>query len=206
MGIVITSALAAVFFCLYILEAQDYKLLQKENNNIKDLLDSESVINSVDDQGDRLLDTESAMDAIRFNGFVPELSENWIVFKVSGGNYYIDPDRLPVLIMMRHYNLDKSEWDMDLMHKAAHAASDDIIIGKALFLGEKEDGVAFEIAAVGETHKHLKHNLSRYIEFIDETYDRMRGHYDDLFKKQKEQVAILPGIENAASGVKKLTS
>ena len=95
---------------------------------------------------------------------------------------------------------------MDIMHQAAHAASDDIIIGKALFLGENEDGVAFEIAAVGETHSHLKYNLSRYIEIIDETYDRMRGHYDDLVKKQKEQVALLPGIENAASGVKKLTS
>ncbi len=206
MGIVITSALAVLFFCLYILKAQDNKILQKDNEHLKQQRDSVSIIPPVDNQDDILIDTQKAMEAIRFNGFVPELGEGWITFRVQGVNYHIDTDRLPVLVMLKHYNLDKSKWDMDLMRQAAHQASDDIIIGKATFMGKDEDGLAFQIAAVGETFGHLRYNLARYIEIIDETHSRMIGSYNELIKVQKEKVALLPTLETSGTGTKKITS
>jgi len=101
--------------CLVCKQVQDYKLLEKDNKLLKEQRDRMPEPVAVDEVDLHQLDKESAMEAIRFNGFVPEANEHWITFMSQGEHYAIDAERFPVMVMMKHYNLDHNEWDMDLM-------------------------------------------------------------------------------------------
>lgn len=146
------------------------------------------------------------MEAIRYNGYVPDCDEHWITFKVQGEHYAIDAERFPVMVMMKHYNLDKNAWNMDLMHKAAHQVSDELIMGKVLFTGDDEDGVAFQITSIENKYGHFKDCLTRYISIIEESQSRMSQLYNEMDAKQKETFSVFPQIGTGASGDKKVMS
>ena len=206
MVIAIISIVAAIFLALYVSKSQDYKQLERDNKWLKEQRNQVTESVGVDDVDDHQLDKESAMDAIRFNGYVPDADEHWINFMVQGEHYAIDADRFPVLVMMKHYNLDHNEWDMDLMHKAAHQVSDELIMGKVLFTGEEEDGIAFQITAIENKYGHFKDCLTRYISIIEESQARMSKIYNDMDAKRKEGLALLPQLGAGAQGEKKVLS
>ena len=206
MVIAIISIVAAIFLALYVSKSQDYKQLERDNKWLKEQRNQVTESVGVDDVDDHQLDKESAMDAIRFNGYVPDADEHWINFMVQGEHYAIDADRFPVLVMMKHYNLDHNEWDMDLMHTAAHQVSDELIMGKVLFTGEEEDGIAFQITAIENKYGHFKDCLTRYISIIEESQARMSKIYNDMDAKRKEGLTMFPQIGPDAKSEKKVLS
>lgn len=206
MVIAIISIVAAVLLALYVSKSQDYKALERDNKWLKEQREQTPEPVAVDDVDNHPLDKESAMEAIRYNGYVPEADGHWITFMAQGEHYAIDADRFPVMVMMKHYNLDRKEWDMDLMHKAAHQVSDDIIMGKVLFTGEEEDGIMFQITAIENKYGHFKDCLTRYISIIDEFQSRMSQLYNDMDAKQKESLSVYPQLGTGASGDKKVMS
>lgn len=206
MVIAIISIVAAVLLALYVSKSQDYKALERDNKWLKEQREQAPEPVAVDDVDDHPLDKETAMEAIRYNGYVPEADVHWITFMAQGEHYAIDADRFPVLVMMKHYNLDHKEYDMDLMHKAAHQVSDDIIMGKVLFTGEEEDGIMFQITAIENKYGHFKDCLTRYISIIDESQSRMSQLYNDMDAKQKENLSVFPQLGAGASGEKKVMS
>ena len=206
MVIAIISIVAAVLLALYVSKSQDYKALERDNKWLKEQREQTPEPVAVDDVDNHPLDKETAMEAIRYNGYVPEADGHWITFMAQGEHYAIDADRFPVMVMMKHYNLDRKEYDMDLMHKAAHQVSDDIIMGKVLFTGEEEDGIAFQITAIENKYGHFKDCLTRYISIIDESQSRMSQLYNDMDAKQKENLSVFPQLGAGASGEKKVMS
>lgn len=206
MVIAIISIVAAIFLTLYVSKSQDYKQLEKDNNWLKEQRNQVTKTVGVDDVDSHQLNKESAMEAIRFNGYVPDADEHWINFMVQGEHYAIDADRFPILVMMKHYNLNHNEWDMDLMHKAAHQVSDELIMGKVLFTGEEEDGIAFQITAIENKYGHFKDCLTRYISIIEESQARMSKIYNDMDEKRKEGHSLLPQLGAGAQGEKKVLS
>lgn len=206
MVIAIISIVAAIFLALYVSKSRDYKQLEKDNNWLKEQRNQVTKTVGVDDVDSHQLNKESAMEAIRFNGYVPDADEHWINFMVQGEHYAIDADRFPILVMMKHYNLNHNEWDMDLMHKAAHQVSDELIMGKVLFTGEEEDGIAFQIAAIENKYGHFKDCLTRYISIIEESQARMSKIYNDMDEKRKEGLSLLPQLGAGAQGEKKVLS
>lgn len=206
MIIAIISIVAAIMLALYVSKSQDCKALERDNKWLKEQRERVPEPVAVDDVDNHPLDKESAMEAIRYNGYVPEADGHWITFMAQGEHYAIDADRFPVMVMMKHYNLDRKEYDMDLMHKAAHQVSDDIIMGKVLFTGEEEDGIMFQITAIENKYGHFKDCLTRYINIIDESQTRMSQLYNEMDAKQKETLSVLPQIGTGASGDKKVMS
>lgn len=206
MVIAIISIVAAIFLALYVSKSQDYKALERDNKWLKEQRDREPEPVAVDEVDLHQLDKESAMEAIRFNGFEPEADEHWITFMSQGEHYAIDAERFPVLVMMKHYNLDHKDYDMDLMHKAAHQVSDELIMCKVLFTGEEEDGIAFQITAIENKYGHFKDCLTMYISIIEESQARMSKLYNDMDAKQKEALSVLPQLGAGASGEKKVMS
>ena len=206
MVIAIISIVAAVLLALYVSKSQDYKALERDNKWLKEQREQTPEPVAVDDVDNHPLDKETAMEAIRYNGYVPEADGHWITFMAQGEHYAIDADRFPVMVMMKHYNLDRKEYDMDLMHKAAHQVSDDIIMGKVLFTGEEEDGIMFQIMAIENKYGHFKDCLTRYISIIDESQSRMSQLYNDMDAKQKESLSVYPQLGTGASGDKKVMS
>ena len=206
MIIAIISIVAAVLLALYVSKSQDYKALERDNKWLKEQREQAPEPVAVDDVDNHPLDKETAMEAIRYNGYLPEADGHWITFMAQGEHYAIDADRFPVMVMMKHYNLDRKEYDMDLMHKAAHQVSDDIIMGKVLFTGEEEDGIAFQITAIENKYGHFKDCLTRYISIIDESQSRMSQLYNDMDARQKENLSVFPQLGAGASGEKKVMS
>ena len=206
MVIAIISIVAAVLLALYVVKSQDYKQLERDNKWLKEQCENTSAPVSVDDVDAHQLNKETAMEAIRYNGYVPDADEHWITFMAQGEHYAIDAERFPVLVMMKHYNLDHKEYDMDLMHKAAHQVSDELIMGKVLFTGEEEDGIAFQITAIENKYGHFKDCLPRYISIIEESQARMSKIYNDMDAKQKEGLSLYPQIGTGAPGEKKVMS
>ena len=196
MVIAIISIVAAVLLALYVSKSQDYKALEQNNKWLKEQREQAVEPVAIDDVDNHPLDKESAMEAIRYNGYVPETDGHWITFMAQGEHYAIDADRFPVMVMMKHYNLDHKEYDMDLMHKAAHQVSDEIIMGKVLFTRE-EDGIAFQITAIENKYGHFKDCLTRYINIINESQSRMSQLYNDMDAKQKELQNINQLLNNS---------
>ena len=206
MIIAIISIVAAVLLALYVVKSQDYKQLERDIKWLKEQRENMPAPVAVDDVDSHQLNKETAMEAIRYNGYVPDADEHWITFMAQGEHYAIDAERFPVLVMMKHYNLDHKEYDMDLMHKAAHQVSDELIMGKVLFTGEEEDGIAFQITAIENKYGHFKDCLPRYISIIEESQARMSKIYNDMDAKQKEGLSLYPQIGTGAPGEKKVMS
>lgn len=184
--------------------------LKYENDKLKKNAVQASTVSaaSVDDQGSRRLDRELIMEAIRYNGFVPEVDtdENWIFFKKLGLTYGIVTERLPMFIIMRHYDLDKNEWNMELLHQAAHKVSDDIIMAKVLLTGEDEDGISFQITSFEDNYEHLKDFLCQYLSIIDKSYARLFDIYNELENKKSEMSLTNQGRSLNMTGSKKVVS
>lgn len=202
MVIAIISIVAAIFLALYVVKCQDYKQLERDNKWLKEQRENTSA--PVVDANQ--LDKETAMEAIRFNGYVPDADEHWIKFMVQGEHYAIDADRFPVMVLMRHYSLDHNDWDMDLMHKAAHQVSDELIMCKVLFCGEDEDGIVFQISAIEDKYGHFKDCLTRYISIIEEAYARMSEIYNEMCAKRKEGLSLIQQQGTEVQGEKKVLS
>jgi len=202
----ITTIAAFVFFFLYICKSQDCTSLERDNKWLKEQREQAPEPVVVDNPNNRPLDKESAMEAIRYNGYIPETEGHWITFMAQGEHYVIDTDRFPVMTLMKHFNLDPKDWDMGLMHKAAHQVSDDIIMGKVLFTGDEEDGIIFQITAIENKYGHFKDCLTQYISIIDESQARMDQTYNDLEAKRKERLSAFPQMVAGAAGDKKVMS
>ena len=204
MVIAIISIVAAILMALYVSKSIDYKALERENTWLKEMREWAPMSSDVAEN--HPLDKDSAMEAIRYNGYVPEANEHWITFMAQGEHYAIEADRFPVMVMIKHYNLDHKEWDMDILHKAAHQVSDDIIMGKVLFTGEEEDGISFQITAIENKYEHFKDCLTRYINIIDETQTRMSKLYNEMDAARKDAISAFPQLEMGNSGEKKIMS
>ena len=146
------------------------------------------------------------MEAIRYNGFVPEAEDNWIFFKKQGDTYGIVTERLPMFIIMRHYDLDKNEWNMELLRQAAHKVSDEIIMAKVLLTGEDENGISFQISSFEDNYEHLKDFLCQYLSIIDESYARLFDIYNELENKKSEMTLTNQGQSLNMTGSKKVVS
>ena len=206
MIIFLAIVVVVVLLALFESKRQDCKRLERDYKKHESQQDHVRKPICVDDVDNRLLTKESVMEAIRYNGYVPDADECWVTFMVQGGRYSIDVERLPVLTMIKHYNLDRKEWDMDLMHKAAHQVSDELIMGKVLFTGEEEDGIDFQISAIENKYGHFKDCLTRYISIIEESQARMSKIYNDMDAKRKEGLSLLPQLGAGVQGEKKVLS
>lgn len=191
-------------------ENEKCETLKYDNEKLKKNAVQTSTVSaaSVDDQDSRRLDRELIMEAIRYNGFVPEVDtdENWIFFKKLGLTYGIVTERLPMFIIMRHYDLDKNEWNMELLHQAAHKVSDDIIMAKVLLTGEDEDGISFQLTSFEDDYDHLKDFLCQYLSIIDESYARLFDIYNELENKKSEKSLTNRGQSLNMIGSKKVVS
>ena len=206
MEIAIISIVAAVLLAMYVVKSRDYKQQERDNRWLDGQHENMQAHVAVDDVDSHQLDKETAMEAIRYNGYVPDADDRWIIFTVRGEQYAIDSGRFPMMVLMRHYSLDHNDWDMDLMHKAAHQVSDELIMCKVLFCGEDEDGIVFQLSAIEDKYGHFKDCLTRYISIIEESYARMSEIYNEMCAKRKEERSLSPQLGTGASGEKKVMS
>lgn len=159
-------------------------------------IDNDASQNAVDA---RLLDKDTIIEAIRSNGYTSNIYDDSVEFSYRGDNYIIlDVGRLPVFAMAKIFEIDPNVNDIDLMHKAAHQVSDEMVIAKVLF-SDDENKVYFQISAIENKYGHFRDCLPKYVEIIDEAQSRFVRIYNDLGAKSKEELTTEPRIENGES-------
>lgn len=139
---------------------------------------------------DEPLTAESIAEAVRRAGYVPEVNENWIRFMIQGEPFYVETGRLPQVFVLRQYNVDTKEWEMDILKHAAHMMSDDLIMIKATFDDDVDEnggtGLRFFVAAMDRNYSSFSNNLMRYIHLIEDGRQHMNEVYEKLVKEKSD--------------------
>lgn len=146
-------------------------------------------------------------EAIRHAGYVPDRSENWIRFMVSGEPFYVETDRLPSVFVLRQFGVDSKEWEMDLLKQAAHLMSDELIMVKATFDEDKDGiGLRFFVAALDANNASFQENLTKYINIIDDGRRKMNELYEGLVQEKRDAALTLNPFIQANSSENKVMS
>lgn len=133
------------------------------------------------------LTADGIEEAVRHMGYVPDRSENWVRFMVSGEPYYIEAGRLPSVFLIRQFGVNTKEWEMDLLKHAAHLMSDELIMVKATFdEDEQGTGLRFFVAALDANNASFSANLPRYLSIIEDGRSKMSEIYEGLVKEKRD--------------------
>ena len=184
-----------VFVLLIVLSVQDHKNIYLVSDNkvlqarIEGLQEKQTEVIIPDED----LSPEGIESAVRQAGYIPEKMDGHVRFMVQGESYSVSTDRLPLVFVMKGYNVDEKDWEMDLFRKAAHQMSDDLAIVKATF--DEYEGTThlrFFTASRDTTVGNLRENLPAYIDVIDSGQHRMSEIYDELIKERDEPITTAP--------------
>ena len=131
------------------------------------------------------LTLDKIADAVRFNGYVPEKRKDSLVFRVQGENYLVDAEQLPLFFVVKGFNVNPAEWEMDVLREAAHIMSDKLAMVKATIFDD-DSGLRFFVGAQDRNYESFKDNLMSYLRIIEnaervihEEYDRLVGMKHD---------------------------
>lgn len=132
------------------------------------------------------LTVEDVETAVSRAGYVPYTSDNKVQLMVDDRQFTIDTSRLPQLLICSDGVVQTSEWDMELLKKAAHLTSDELIMVKAVF-HEKPDSTIlnFYIAAMDRNYLSFRANLMTYINAINVGIIRIHEIYDQLMEEKQ---------------------
>ena len=138
-------------------------------------------------------------DAVRMEGFFPEVEETGVRFKGQGESFYVDAERLPLFFVVKSYNVDPDNWEMDLLRDAAHLMSDALILVKATF---SDDGrtLNFFVAAQDRNYESFKANLTHYMRIIEDGQRKMNEEYNRMVDEKREAALkanpVMPSVQH----------
>jgi hypothetical protein len=198
---------------LVMLSARDNKntKLEVENSLIKGRM--EGLQDKLAQQApafDEPLTAEGIAEAIRRAGYVPEVNENWVRFMIQGEPFYVETGRLPQVFVLRQYNVDTKEWEMDILRHAAHLMSDELIMIKATFDDDVDEnggtGLRFFVAAMDRNYSSFRDNLMGYIHLIEDGRQRMNEVYEKLVKEKRDAALTVTPFLQAEQKESKIMS
>jgi hypothetical protein len=134
------------------------------------------------------LTVDKIADAIRFEGFFPEVENNLVMFRVQGKVYYVDTTRLPLLFVVKPFEIDPNELEIDLFKAAAHSMSDQLVMVKAS-ISDDEKRMRYFIATRDRNYESFRANLTVYMRLLDDGQYMMNETYNQLVQ-EKHKTAL----------------
>ncbi len=159
------------------------KEIQRQKEGNQELLKRIPVTND-GGGGIEPLSVEQIADAIRFEGYYPEIEDNYVKFKVQGEGYYVDANRLPLLFILKGYGVDPNEWEMDLLKDAAHKMSDQLVMVKATFSDDDKD-MRFFVAARDRNYESFRGNFTSYLSILEDGQRVMNEEYNKMLDEKR---------------------
>lgn len=150
------------------------------------------------DTGVQSLTVDKITEAIRMDGYFPEIKGNMVCFKVQGEDYYVDTERLPMFFLVKGYNVDPSVWDIDILKAAAHGMSDDLVMVKA-GVSDDDRTLNFFIAAQDRNFESFRANLVHYLHILMDGQQKLVQEYNRMVEDNKN--AVLPDSPAASSKI-----
>jgi len=138
------------------------------------------------------LNVESAMDAVRYNGFSPDYDGAWITFETPGGRFFLDVSKAPVAHFVYPFSLG-DDIDRACLTEACDRLHERVIMGRAS-VGEDGNELVFFVDGIERNYGHLRDSLQDYIYLLTETRSRHWELYQEIrARRRDEQLALLPG-------------
>ena len=153
-------------------------------------------------EGPKPLTVDTIVEAVRFNGFIPEKNKETVSFRAHGENYQIEAERLPLFFIVKGFNVNTEEWDLDLMREAAAKMSDEIAIVKA---DVSDDGktLRFFVGAHDRNYESFRDNLTSYLSILESGQRFFRDEYDRMEKEQENAaLSTQPIVPSARTDTK----
>lgn len=185
------------FVLVLLLGHQDKKnaFLTAENKLMKERLSTfnDASLQSGDDRSqlqnyNRTLTIENAMEAIRYNGYVPDSDGRWICFMVQGERFFVDVNDYPVAHFVYPFSLNENH-NMTNLKAATELLPESIIIGRA-HIDNDRNGISFIADGIERNYGHFRDSLNDYIHLLYETKARHWAIYNDL-QAQKDRERVL---------------
>lgn len=142
------------------------------------------------------LTVERIAEAIRKEGFLPDVEEAGVRFKAQGENYFVDTERLPLFFLVKGYNLNPDDWDVDLLREAARQMSDDLAMVKANIASDNRS-LNFFVGAQDRNYESFRSNLVSYLHILEDGQRRMNEEYHRLETEAEDAAAaqsVIPPI------------
>ena len=140
------------------------------------------------------LSVDDISRAISLTGYVPEPLEGWIRFRVQQNSFFVDTQRLPLVMITHTFSFKTSDWDPERLRDAGRKVTEEMIMLK-VDIEEKEDenhlfrGQIF-IAAMDRNFSSFHDNLKVYINLLDDGMHRMAELYEKQEQKDESTVAM----------------
>ena len=131
------------------------------------------------------LTVEKIADAVRIEGFFPEIDGNLVIFRVQGKTYYVDANRLPLFFLIKPFEIDPNELEIDLFKEAAHKMSDRLVMVKAT-ISDDEKRMRFFVASRDRNFESFRANLTAYMGSLDDGQRVMNEIYDQLIDEKRK--------------------
>lgn len=149
-----------------------------------------------------ILTVEKIADAVRMEGFFPEIDGNLVIFRVQGKTYYIDGNRLPLVLLVKPFGISPGELEMDIFKEAAHKMSDRLVMVKAT-VSEDGKNMRYFVAVRDRNYESFRANLTAYMGFLENGQHLLNEVYDKLVcEKRKEALDARPIVPKAKQGGK----
>ena len=159
-------------------------LKQQQETNLE-LLKRIPVTNEEEAGRAEPLTVEKIADAIRMEGFFPEVEDTGVRFKAQGESFYVDAERLPLIFLLKGYNVDPNDWEMDILRDAAHKMSDALIMVKAT-ISDDDKSLNFFVAAQDRNYESFRANLTSYMRIIEDGQRKMNEEYHRMVDERRD--------------------
>ena len=137
-------------------------------------------------------------DAVRMEGFIPEVEETGVRFKCQGESFYVDAERLPLVFIVKSYHIDPTELEMDILREAAHRMSDAIVMVKAT-ISDNDKSLNFFVAAQDRNYESFRANLTSYMGIIEDGRRKMSEEYHRMVDEKREAALaaqpVIPSVK-----------
>lgn len=181
--------------------AEEIKGMKEVN---KELLKRILPTNSSDATKEQLT-IEMIADAVRFEGFFPEIEDKLVIIRVQGRTYYVDANRLPLIFLVKPFDIDPNELEMDLFKAAAHRMSDRLVMVKAT-ISDDEKRIRYFVVSRDRNFESFRANLTAYMGMLDDGQHLMKETYNQMVdEKRKAALEARPIIPPVKQGNKVLS-
>ena len=179
--------------------SESIKLQQETNMELRRRI---PVTDAGSAEGPQPLTIEKIADAIRMEGYFPEIEETGVRFKVQGESFYVDAERLPLIFLVKIYSLDPNDWEMDLLRDAAHLMSDALIMVKAT-IADDDKSMSFFVAAQDRNFESFRANLISYMRILEDGQQKMNEEYHRMADARRDDtLAAQPVVPPARTDTK----
>jgi hypothetical protein len=184
-GIIACAALGILLWDRHVQNRKLSEDVKRQRETNLELLKRIPVTDEGAGGGPQPLTVEKIADAIRMEGFFPETEETGVRFKVQGESYYVDAERLPLIFLLKGYNIDPNDWEMDILREAAHLMSDALIMVKAT-ISDDDKSLNFFVAAQDRNYESFRANLTSYLRILEDGQRKMNEEYHRMVDEKRE--------------------